>query len=217
MTKPRKVLTAAQMGAVDRATVEAGIPGIVLMENAAHRCVEFLAARFGPLNAQRVLVVCGKGNNGGDGLAIARQIYVRFQPRELRVVLMADAAELKGDAELNYKMLLAAGMQMYWDFGPEMRTATLVVDAVLGTGLKGPATRRGAECDPPDQHRVSPGEDFCCGYPVRSVGRFGRCGGRICAGRRHRHVYGSQGLPCFAARFASDGRTCHRADRVSAR
>jgi NAD(P)H-hydrate epimerase len=139
MIRPRKVLTAAQMGAVDRATIEAGIPGIILMENAAHRCVEFLAARFGPLPDQRIAVVCGKGNNGGDGLAIARQLYTRFHPRELWIVLIAEAAELTGDAALNYKMLLAAGIQIYCDFGPEMRTATLVIDAVLGTGLRGAA------------------------------------------------------------------------------
>ncbi|MDE3196417.1 MAG: NAD(P)H-hydrate dehydratase [Acidobacteriota bacterium] len=136
---PRKVLTPAQMGAVDRATIEAGIPGIILMENAAHRCVEYLAGKFAPLESQRVVVVCGKGNNGGDGLAIARQIYVRFHPAELRVVLIADPCELKGDAAENLNMLRAAGVQEYRDFGPEMRTATLIVDAVLGTGLSGPA------------------------------------------------------------------------------
>ena len=140
MIKPRKVLTAAQMGAVDRATIESGIPGIVLMENAAHRCVEFLAAKYGPLSEQRIVVVCGKGNNGGDGLAIARQIYIRFHPRELRVVLIAEPAVLKGDAALNYRMLMAAGLQIYQDFGTEMRTSSLVIDAVLGTGLSGPAT-----------------------------------------------------------------------------
>jgi NAD(P)H-hydrate epimerase len=137
--QPRKVLTPAQMGAVDQATTEAGIPGIVLMENAAHRCVEYLQEKFAPLDSQRIVVVCGKGNNGGDGLAIARQLYTRFQPRELRVVLIADPAELKGDAAQNLAMLRAAGLQEYRDFGPEMRTATLVVDAVLGTGLSGPA------------------------------------------------------------------------------
>jgi NAD(P)H-hydrate epimerase len=134
-----KVLTTTQMGAVDRATIEAGIPGIILMENAAHRCVEFLAARFGPLNEQRIVVVCGKGNNGGDGLAIARQLYTRFHARELRVVLIAEPSELRGDAALNYRMMHAAGLQEYRDFGPEMRTATLVIDAILGTGLNGAA------------------------------------------------------------------------------
>jgi NAD(P)H-hydrate epimerase len=137
--RPGKILTPAQMAAVDKATIEAGIPGLILMENAAHRCVEYLQEKFAPLSDQRIVVVCGKGNNGGDGLAIARQLHTRFAPRELRVVLIADEAELKGDAAENLKMLRAAGLQEYHDFGPEMRTATLVIDAVLGTGLEGPA------------------------------------------------------------------------------
>jgi NAD(P)H-hydrate epimerase len=127
------------MAAVDKATIDAGIPGLILMENAAHRCVEYLQEKFAPLSNQSIVVVCGKGNNGGDGLAIARQLYTRFAPRELRVVLIEDEAELKGDAAENLRMLRAAGIQEYRDFGPEMRTATLVVDAVLGTGLQGPA------------------------------------------------------------------------------
>ena len=134
-----KVLTASQMGAVDRATIESGMPGIVLMENAAHRSVEYIAGKFAPVSAQRIVVVCGKGNNGGDGLAVARQLYTRFHPRELRVVLTCDPCDLRGDAALNLAMLHACGLQEYRDFGPEMRTATLVVDAVLGTGLSGPA------------------------------------------------------------------------------
>ena len=69
-----KILTAAEMRDVDRRTIEAGIPGIVLMENAGHRVVEFLAERFAPLGEQRIVVLCGKGNNGGDGLVIARQL-----------------------------------------------------------------------------------------------------------------------------------------------
>src|ERR1700739_1389879 len=96
--EPRKVLTPGQMGAVDRATIEAGIPGLILMENAAHRVVEHLAERFAPLAEQRIVVVCGKGNNGGDGLAVARLLYVRYRPASLRVVLIAEAAELSGDA-----------------------------------------------------------------------------------------------------------------------
>jgi NAD(P)H-hydrate epimerase len=134
-----KVLTAAQMGAVDKATIEAGIPGVVLMESAASRVVEYVARKFSPLSEERIVVVCGKGNNGGDGLAVARQIYTRFQPKSLRVVLVADPEELTGDAALNLKMLRAAGIGEYRDFGLEMRGATLVIDAVLGTGLRGPA------------------------------------------------------------------------------
>jgi len=139
VTNPRKVLTPAEMGAVDRATIAAGIPGIILMENAAHRVVEYIAAHFAPVAEQRIVVVCGKGNNGGDGLAIARQLYVRFAPWSLCVVLTSDPSELRGDAAANLAMLRASGLQEYRDFGPEMRSATLVIDAVLGTGLTGPA------------------------------------------------------------------------------
>lgn len=137
--QPRKVLTPAQMGEVDRATIAAGIPGIILMENAAARVVEYIAEKFAPVSEHRILVVCGKGNNGGDGLAVARQLHVRFSPRRLWVVLTADPAELSGDAAANCKMLDACGVQTYRDFGTEMKQATLVVDAILGTGLSGPA------------------------------------------------------------------------------
>ena len=136
----QKVLTSEQMAAVDRATIERGIPGLILMESAAARVVEFVAERFAPLGEQRILVVCGKGNNGGDGLAIARQLYVRHRPARLRVVLMANPDELTGDAAENLKMLRACGLEEYRDFAPEMRDSTLVIDAVLGTGLRGPAS-----------------------------------------------------------------------------
>jgi hydroxyethylthiazole kinase-like uncharacterized protein yjeF len=137
---PRKVLSVAQMVAVDKATIQAGIPGIILMENAAMRVVEYLEQRFSPLAEQRIAVVCGKGNNGGDGLAIARQLHIRFGPRRFYVILAGDPADLKGDAAANLAMLRAAGVQEFRDFGPEMRAATLVIDAVLGTGLKGAAS-----------------------------------------------------------------------------
>jgi len=93
-----KVLTAAEMRAVDRRTIESGIPGIVLMENAGHRVVEFLEKRFAPLAGQRIAILCGKGNNGGDGMVIARQLATRFRPQSLDVVLYASPEELKGEA-----------------------------------------------------------------------------------------------------------------------
>ncbi len=145
MIHPRKVLTTQQMAEVDRATIAAGIPGIVLMENAAARVVEYIAEKYSPVSEHRILVVCGKGNNGGDGLAIARQLHVRFHPQHLWVVLTARPDELTGDAAANLKMLQVSGVQEYSDFGPEMRQATLVIDAVIGTGLNGPA--RGAALD----------------------------------------------------------------------
>ena len=135
-----KVLTAAQMREVDRRTIEAGIPGLVLMENAGHRVVELLAEKFAPLAGQRVTILCGKGNNGGDGLVVARQLFTRFRPHALHVVLLAAPEDLRGDAAVNYRALLACGCPVEREIPPEARLATLVVDALLGTGLTGPAT-----------------------------------------------------------------------------
>lgn len=140
-----KVLTAAQMREVDRKTIDAGIPGLILMENAAHAVVDFAAKRFSPLSRQHVLVLCGKGNNGGDGMAVARQIHARFAPRRLDVLLVANPQELEGDAAANYDMLRAAGVEVQSQIGDAMREATLVIDAVLGTGVKGPARDRAAD------------------------------------------------------------------------
>ena len=137
-----KVLTAEQMREVDRRTMELGIPGIVLMENAAHRVVEFLERRFAPLAGQRIAVLCGKGNNGGDGLAIARQLHVRFHPLALDVVLLAAPEEMKGDAAANLRMLGAAGCPALAAIPERARHATLVVDALLGTGISGAAGGR---------------------------------------------------------------------------
>jgi ADP-dependent NAD(P)H-hydrate dehydratase / NAD(P)H-hydrate epimerase len=137
-----KVLTAAQMREVDRLTVDRGIPGIVLMENAACRVVEFLAERFAPLSSQRIVILCGKGNNGGDGMAIARQLHTRFRPEALHVVLLAAPEDLKGDAAANYRMLEACGCPVLHSIPAAARNATLVLDALLGTGISGPAAGR---------------------------------------------------------------------------
>lgn len=133
-----KVLTAAQMREVDRRTIEMGIPGIVLMENAGHRVVEFLEKRF-RLAEERIVVLCGKGNNGGDGMVIARQLWTRIHPKALHVVLFAGPAELKGDAAANFHMLKAYGCPVLSAIPPEAHYASLVIDAILGTGVSGPA------------------------------------------------------------------------------
>src|ERR1700677_4797817 len=127
------------MREVDRRTVELGIPNIILMENAGQRVVEFLEREYAPLAKQRIVVVCGKGNNGGDGLVVARQLHTRVKPEWLRVVLGANPEQLQGDALQNYKMLAAVGCPVSFEITREMRTATLVVDAVLGTGAEGAA------------------------------------------------------------------------------
>lgn len=137
-----KILTAEQMRALDERTMAAGIPGLLLMETAASRVVEFLERRYAPLAGQRIVIVCGKGNNGGDGLAVARQLALRFQPASLDVVLAHDPAEFQGEALANWRMLGLAGVKASREIEPRMRAATIVVDALLGTGLSGPARGR---------------------------------------------------------------------------
>ncbi len=126
-----RVLTAAEMREVDRRTISLGIPDVVLMENAGHRVVELLAARFAPLASQRIVILCGKGNNGGDGIVVARQLFTRFTPASLDVVL----ADTPPD---NLRSLEACGFTaIHRQIAPTMRAATIVIDALLGTGLTG--------------------------------------------------------------------------------
>jgi NAD(P)H-hydrate epimerase len=137
-----KILTAAQMREVDRKTIDLGIPGLVLMENAGMRAVEFLEEHFETLSEHRIAILCGKGNNGGDGMVVARQLFTRYRPEALHVILFADPAELKGDAAVNYRMLAVCGCPVLTEIPPEARHASLVIDAVLGTGVSGPASGR---------------------------------------------------------------------------
>jgi len=137
-----KILTAAQMRRIDRLTTErAGVPSLQLMEQAGRQVVDFLLSRFTPLG--RVTVLCGKGNNGGDGLVVAR--LLRKEGHKPAVVLLADPADLKGDACANYDACRKAGGQVesittekQWQARRgELLDCDVLVDALLGTGLKG--------------------------------------------------------------------------------
>jgi NAD(P)H-hydrate epimerase len=117
------VLTAEQMREADRRTIAEGTPGEVLMERAGTRVVEVLGREFAPLSAQRVVIFCGKGNNGGDGLVVARLLKGRVA--NIRVVLV-DSEGTAPD-------------------GRGSEDASIVVDALLGTGFRGEAQGRYAE------------------------------------------------------------------------
>jgi NAD(P)H-hydrate epimerase len=134
-----KVLTAAQMREVDRLTIESGIPGLILMENAGCRVVDFLLETFAPLREHSVAVICGKGNNGGDGFVIARQLFSRRLCQSIVAVELFDPETLTGDARENRRMLEASGCPIQREISKELSFSTLVIDAVLGTGLAGPA------------------------------------------------------------------------------
>ena len=141
-----KILTAAETQRLDRLTTEKlGIPSLTLMENAGRAVVDFMAERFSPLESHRILVVAGRGNNGGDGLVAARLLAERgLRPR---VVLLADPKSLKGDAAANFARLggfASCGVEIAPDLAAWHRAraslsdATLLVDAILGTGLSQP-------------------------------------------------------------------------------
>ena len=86
-----------------------------------------------------MVVVCGKGNNGGDGFAVARQLFTRSLCQQLTVWELFDAGELTGDAKLNRQMLAACGCPVVRELPNEANLSTVVVDAILGTGLTGAA------------------------------------------------------------------------------
>ncbi len=140
-----ELLTADEMAALDRETIEnVGIPGLVLMENAADGCARCLRARFGARAGRGVVVVAGPGNNGGDGHAMARKLANRGLP--VVVWLLADPGRVGGDARVNLDLLPEFGVpvipatddEQVAALVPRLAHAGVVVDALFGTGLQRP-------------------------------------------------------------------------------
>jgi len=135
----RPVLTAAEMREADRRTIEEiGLPGAVLMENAGAAVARTVRERFP--RTRRPVVLCGKGNNGGDGFVVARCL-LDLSPTTL---LLGARAEVRGDARLHMGVLERSGGTLaevpdhaaWAAHRPEVERADLVVDALLGTGLR---------------------------------------------------------------------------------
>ncbi len=144
-----RLYTAETMRIVDRAAIEGmGIPSLTLMENAAEAVVRALVEECPERLEGRVLILCGKGNNGGDGFAAARLLKGRGYDPE--VIVAADPDGLSADASAQYQRLTAAGVRpsvAAGDDAPALVStsasrADLVVDALLGTGLGGPLRGR---------------------------------------------------------------------------
>jgi ADP-dependent NAD(P)H-hydrate dehydratase / NAD(P)H-hydrate epimerase len=140
-----RVLNAAQMRDADRQTIdEIGIPSMVLMENAGRQVVAALEAAYEDLTDRHVAVLCGPGNNGGDGFVVARTLHQRGV--EVSVFVIATIASIKGDARLNLEILGRLGLttveisdEQSWDLHfSEISQCELIVDAIFGTGLKSP-------------------------------------------------------------------------------
>jgi ADP-dependent NAD(P)H-hydrate dehydratase / NAD(P)H-hydrate epimerase len=142
-----KILTAQQMREADRLTTERyGVPGVQLMENAGESVVEFLLREIPDLTSRYTLVLCGKGNNGGDGFVVARRL--REVGGRCVVMLFAQPEAIRGDAATNFTALKRHNIEVIvvpdepaWHAQREtFEEADLIVDALLGTGLTGAVT-----------------------------------------------------------------------------
>jgi hydroxyethylthiazole kinase-like uncharacterized protein yjeF len=146
-----QIVTGAQMQELDRRTIgEACIPGTVLMERAGAGLVACLEHTFGSPHGKRITVLCGKGNNGGDGFVVAR--LLRRRRANVRVLAMTSVSELSRDAATMYRQFVRlAGKSAVHTYRsksqtlPLLRESDLLVDALLGTGLSSEVTGRYGE------------------------------------------------------------------------
>jgi hydroxyethylthiazole kinase-like uncharacterized protein yjeF len=138
-----RILNAAQMREADRFTIEEiGIPSLVLMENAGRQVVAAMEAAYEARLNGRVAVLCGRGNNGGDGFVVARTLLQRGI--DAAVFVIGALAEVRGDAKTNLEILgrlgvtvVEIGDEQSWELHfSEISQCALIVDAIFGTGLK---------------------------------------------------------------------------------
>ncbi len=127
-----KIVKAKEMVLADRETIEGlGIPSLVLMENAALSVARVIKERFS--KGSKILVIAGKGNNGGDGLACARHLMLWGYRVDVYLVF----GKVKGDAELQLKILKNLGLEPLKEL-PPLDNYHLIVDAIFGTGFEPP-------------------------------------------------------------------------------
>ena len=140
-----RVLNAAQMREADRRTIEdVGIPSLVLMENAGRQVVAAIEAVHADLLDGQVAVLCGRGNNGGDGFVVARTFLQRGV--DVSVFLIGQVSDVRGDARTNLDILGRLGVTVVeiadgqaWELHlSEVRDCDLIIDAIFGTGLNAP-------------------------------------------------------------------------------
>jgi len=138
-----KIVSAAEMRAIDLGTSERfGVPSLTLMENAGGAVADYVVSHFAA--AERIVVFCGKGNNGGDGFVAARRLQERG--KKIQVILLADPADLRGDAAAMFAMLPSPAIavhsseQLNSERVRSSLSAELYLDAVLGTGFKPPVS-----------------------------------------------------------------------------
>jgi NAD(P)H-hydrate epimerase len=129
-------LTRAQVRQIDRLSIDRyHIPGIVLMENAARAAANAACDLLDGECVGEILILCGGGNNGGDGLAVARHLHNRGA--DVLIALTTDPAHYKGDALTNWSIVQAMGLRAEPIAVEKLArtSAVLIIDAIFGTGL----------------------------------------------------------------------------------
>ena len=140
-----KLLTPKQMKAIDRkAITEYMIPGVILMEHAAMGITKIAMEmlKINNANKNKISIVCGKGNNGGDGFACAR--ILRGFKYDVQVFILFEKQEIEGDAKINLDIIDKQGIEIYYIkensydlFETRIMESDLIIDAILGTGIRG--------------------------------------------------------------------------------
>lgn len=134
------VLSVDEMRRADAVAIEElKIPGIILMENAGLKTAQYIAERFMPVAGKTVGVFCGKGNNGGDGFVVGRHLHQ--MGATVTFWLTGKKAQLQGDARINMQVAGKMGLPIHeienWSSDEKFYEYDLLIDALLGTGLKG--------------------------------------------------------------------------------
>ncbi len=141
-----RVVTATEMREMDSWAIERlGVPGVVLMENAGRGVVRIIGNGFGGPSGLRVAIVCGGGNNGGDGSVIAR--WLANVGASVRIFLLSKSGQVRGDARTNLDIAIGMGIRMDEVFEERrlglmrrgFKGCDLIVDAIFGTGFRGEA------------------------------------------------------------------------------
>jgi NAD(P)H-hydrate epimerase len=128
-------LTREQVRSIDRIAAERYfMPGVILMENAARAVADTAVVMLGEPNGAEVLVVCGGGNNGGDGLAAARHLH--NHGAKVSIALTTDPSKYQNEALVNWKIISAMKLPIVTTI--ESQRPRLILDAIFGTGLTQP-------------------------------------------------------------------------------
>ncbi|HET7209792.1 MAG TPA: NAD(P)H-hydrate dehydratase [Terriglobales bacterium] len=138
-----KIVSAAEMREIDRVSSERfGVPSLTLMENAGTAVSDFVFSHYP--NANTIGIICGKGNNGGDGFVAARKLYEAGKP--VRLLLLAEEGEIRGDAAAMFKKLPVTAVtarsreELNSDKARAVFSADVLIDAILGTGFRPPVS-----------------------------------------------------------------------------